>query len=180
MIGLFRKIRHKLLSESNYGIYTLYASGEIFLVVIGILLALQIDNWNSKRIERQSETDILKEIHANLEPDLLDFEYNLEHFQARVISSRMLLEVINSDGPYHDSLGYYYFYLRLFPHFTPNLSGYLMLQSRGLDIISNDSIRMAISYLYETRYNYLMAFERNRYEYMATSLQPAMAPYKGT
>jgi len=45
--------------------YILYASGEIFLVVMGILFALQIDNWNSKRIERASETDILEESHAS-------------------------------------------------------------------------------------------------------------------
>ena len=78
--------------------YILYASGEILLVVIGILFALQIDNWNSKRIERASERDILEEIHANLELDLLDFENNLEYFQTRVISSQTLLDVINSDG----------------------------------------------------------------------------------
>ena len=49
MIRLFRKIRHKLLSEQSYGMYLLYASGEIILVVIGILFALQIDNWNDDR-----------------------------------------------------------------------------------------------------------------------------------
>jgi hypothetical protein len=49
MIRLFRKIRHKLLSENNYGLYILYASGEIILVVVGILLALQIDTWSDNR-----------------------------------------------------------------------------------------------------------------------------------
>ncbi len=168
------------MSENNYGVYILYASGEIILVVVGILLALQIDNWNNNRIDRVSELSILEEIHANLTLDLEDFEINLMHFQTRVISNRTLLDVINSDGAYHDSLGYFYFYLRLFPHFTPNLSGYLMLQSRGLDIISNDSIRKAISSLYETNYNHIRAFERDRYEYTSTILEPAMASYKGT
>jgi len=42
MIRLFRKIRQQLLSENNYGMYILYASGEIILVMIGILLALQV------------------------------------------------------------------------------------------------------------------------------------------
>jgi len=46
MIRLFRKIRNQLLSEKSYSIYMLYAAGEIVLVMVGILLALQIDNWN--------------------------------------------------------------------------------------------------------------------------------------
>ena len=59
MIGLFRKIRHKLLSEQSYGIYILYASGEMLLVVVGILFALQIDNWNQTHKERKEELGIL-------------------------------------------------------------------------------------------------------------------------
>ena len=46
---IFRKIRRKLLSEKSYGICILYSSGEIILVVVGILLALQIDNWSDIR-----------------------------------------------------------------------------------------------------------------------------------
>jgi hypothetical protein len=49
MIRLFRKIRQQLLSENIYSIYILYGIGEIFLVVIGILIALSIDNWNEDR-----------------------------------------------------------------------------------------------------------------------------------
>jgi len=71
MIRLFRKIRHKLLSENSYGIYILYASGEIVLVVIGILFALQIDNWNENRSIRNAEQLLLGnlklEISANQE-----------------------------------------------------------------------------------------------------------------
>ncbi len=49
MIRLLRKIRQKLLSESKYNIYILYATGEIVLVMVGILLAFQVDNWNEGR-----------------------------------------------------------------------------------------------------------------------------------
>jgi len=50
MIKYFRKIRQNLLSEGKTGKYLKYAIGEIVLVVIGILIALQINNWNSQRI----------------------------------------------------------------------------------------------------------------------------------
>ena len=57
MIKFFRKIRQNLLSEENTGNYLKYALGEIVLVVIGILMALQINNWNEQR-----KTDIKEQI----------------------------------------------------------------------------------------------------------------------
>jgi|TARA_R110002020_G_scaffold396281_1_gene606303 sensor domain CHASE-containing protein len=49
MIKFFRKIRQRMLSESKFSRYLLYAIGEIILVVIGILIALQINTWNEER-----------------------------------------------------------------------------------------------------------------------------------
>ncbi|MFH4967884.1 DUF6090 family protein [Gaetbulibacter sp. M240] len=49
MLKFFRNIRKRLLSESKFRNYFLYAIGEIILVVIGILIALQINNWNEAR-----------------------------------------------------------------------------------------------------------------------------------
>jgi hypothetical protein len=51
MIKFFRKIRHTMIKENKFSRYTFYALGEIILVVIGILIALQINNWNEQRIE---------------------------------------------------------------------------------------------------------------------------------
>jgi hypothetical protein len=59
MIRLFRKIRQQLLSETKYPVYLLYAGGEILLVVVGILLALQIDNWNENKKIRNTELQYL-------------------------------------------------------------------------------------------------------------------------
>ena len=56
MIKFFRKIRQRLLTENRLGKYLLYAIGEILLVVIGILIALSINNWNE---ERKNEEKIL-------------------------------------------------------------------------------------------------------------------------
>ena len=55
MIKFFRKIRQKLLSENKFSKYLLYAIGEIILVVIGILIALQINNQNIYKQERSIE-----------------------------------------------------------------------------------------------------------------------------
>ena len=56
MIKFFRKIRKNLLSENKFSKYLLYAIGEIALVMIGILLALSVSNWNSQR--QENETNI--------------------------------------------------------------------------------------------------------------------------
>lgn len=52
---LLRKIRQSLMSKRNLKSYVIYAIGEVFLVMIGILLALQVSNWNQNRIEKKKE-----------------------------------------------------------------------------------------------------------------------------
>jgi len=85
MIKFFRKIRQNLLMENQTGKYFKYAIGEIFLVVIGILIALQINNWNTAKVqERQRQnllTDMGEEIrkaHNDFNPFLLHQKYFLE------------------------------------------------------------------------------------------------------
>ncbi|WP_406683164.1 hypothetical protein N1F78_10770 [Seonamhaeicola sp. MEBiC1930] len=70
MIKFFRKIRQKLLSENKFSKYILYAIGEIVLVVIGIMIALQIDNWNQER-QQEKELDGLKQsISSAIQSDI--------------------------------------------------------------------------------------------------------------
>jgi hypothetical protein len=69
MISFFRKIRQKLLEENKIGNYLKYAIGEIVLVVVGILIALQINTWNENRKARTFETEILSLIDQNLTRD---------------------------------------------------------------------------------------------------------------
>ncbi len=62
MIKIFRKIRQRLLTEGNLKRYLIYAIGEILLVVIGILIALQINTWNEWRKDRIKEENILHDL----------------------------------------------------------------------------------------------------------------------
>jgi len=63
MIKFFRKIRYDLMNQNKTTRYFKYAIGEIVLVVIGILIALQINNWNVNRLNSKKETAILANIH---------------------------------------------------------------------------------------------------------------------
>ena len=69
MIHIFRRIRQKMLTENKFSRYLLYALGEIFLVIIGILIALQINNWNDKRIDKNqlntSLHSMIEELNRN-------------------------------------------------------------------------------------------------------------------
>ena len=74
MIKFFRKIRQQFLTENKFSKYLLYAIGEVILVVIGILIALQINNWNERKKERAQEQKYLTEIRKNLEADNTQIE----------------------------------------------------------------------------------------------------------
>jgi Family of unknown function (DUF6090) len=71
MIKFFRKIRQKLLSENKFSKYLVYAIGEVFLVMIGILLAFQVNQWNEKRKEQLLELDLLSEVRESLKEDFV-------------------------------------------------------------------------------------------------------------
>ena len=75
MIKFFRKVRQKLLTENKFSKYLLYAIGEIVLVVIGILIALQINNWNQKKQEQTSLSEYLTSISQNIKVDIENLEF---------------------------------------------------------------------------------------------------------
>jgi sensor domain CHASE-containing protein len=67
MIKFFRRIRQQLLTENKFSKYLLYAVGEIVLVVIGILIALNINDRNEQRITEEKERFALEEIQSDIE-----------------------------------------------------------------------------------------------------------------
>jgi hypothetical protein len=77
MIKFFRKIRQKLLQQNRITQYLTYSIGEIFLVVIGILIALQINNANEAYKAKQSERAVLNNLIQDLRADSLSFSDNL-------------------------------------------------------------------------------------------------------
>ncbi|MCW5515469.1 hypothetical protein [Muriicola sp. Z0-33] len=91
MIKFFRRIRQKLLSENKFSKYLLYAIGEIFLVVIGILIALSINNWNVDRIQKNTVQDHLKSLAKAIEHDIREQNISMEFNEFRFHSWQYLL-----------------------------------------------------------------------------------------
>ena len=111
MIKLFRKTRQKLLMQNKTGQYLKYAIGEIILVVVGILIALYINNWNEGRKDRIKEDAILKELHKDFQKNLAQFNNIKKVFNNSLLASQKFREFINHPNPLsvQDSIAKYYF-----------------------------------------------------------------------
>ena len=92
MIKFFRRIRQRLLSENNFSKYLIYAIGEIVLVVIGILIALQINNWNQRRLEHSKEQIYLTNIKRDLQLQLQLIEAQLEREESYINETLPILD----------------------------------------------------------------------------------------
>ena len=148
MIKFFRRIRQQLLTENKFSKYLLYAIGEIVLVVIGILIALSINNWNENRKETNFEQKILNELKS-------DFSYNKSELNKNIIKATALahncdslLVLFNLPKDEVDPINYLNYIQRLggYSTFSPSNGGLNALISSGnLYIIKNDSLRMHLA-----------------------------------
>jgi hypothetical protein len=93
MIKFFRKIRKNLLSEGKTSKYFKYAIGEIVLVIIGILIALQINNWNEIRKSNKIEKEFLTNIYKDLVTDSIQFAYYNQQYQSIEKLHKQLYEI---------------------------------------------------------------------------------------
>jgi hypothetical protein len=93
MISLFRKIRQNLLSDNKRGKYLKYAIGEIILVVIGILIALQINNWNQNRLLKNDEVLLVKQLLQDTKADAIFFEERLYKLKTQAYFYNNLLNL---------------------------------------------------------------------------------------
>ncbi len=153
-------MRQRLLSENKFSRYLLYAIGEIVLVVIGILIALSINNANEIDKLRQKEITLLTEMRQNLTVDLLDLEYNIKGNASRILANEAVLAALTNRTPMHDSLKGHYGGIFGNYQFSENTAAWATLMSVGLDLVSNDSLRNAISNLYTVKYEYLENVEK--------------------
>ena len=103
MFKFFRQIRQKLLHENQFSKYLIYAIGEIVLIVIGIMIALQLNNWNERRKGQLKIDDILKQVQDELTTniyysnDLLAVYKTKEKDLAKVLRKEVTLEDYKND-----------------------------------------------------------------------------------
>jgi hypothetical protein len=107
MIKFFRKIRQNLLMENKTGKYLKYAIGEIILVVIGILIALQINNWNEGRKNNEKEATLIKNIIEDLNSDTAHINQALDELGKQLdIVDSIIAKVLDPTKILHyDNIG---------------------------------------------------------------------------
>jgi len=131
MIKFFRKIRQNLLMENKTGKYFKYAFGEIILVVIGILIALQINNWNETRKQKETTNSIYVIVKEDLINDISEIDLILKyHNEVRKPSFET---VLNTKLTKEDWLKN--------PQYKSVIDGYkdFSINQRGFELLKNQS-----------------------------------------
>ncbi|PCJ94918.1 MAG: hypothetical protein COA50_11085 [Flavobacteriaceae bacterium] len=149
MIKFFRKIRQRLLTENNFSKYLLYAVGEIVLVVIGILIALQINNWNQEWETHKFENELLIELRQTIIYDYSLIDRILEGNQTSKFSGQTILTHFDNKRPYHDSLNQHFWKANWWWQMNLRHTAFGNAKSYGLHFIKSDSLRSLLTRVYE-------------------------------
>ena len=169
MIHFFRRIRRTLLGQEKTGQYLKYAIGDIFLVMVGILLALQVNNWNNQRLNRKLETKYLSGLKADLEVDLVNLDTFIKDREVKYESSLLVLnnpkpttlrEIYELDSILGRIFGWNIFYP------STNVMDEL-IGSGNLSLIQNDSLKTMLLDVHKG-YEYIasmMEHMRREYDY---------------
>ena len=150
MTHLFRRIRQQLLGEGKTGKYLKYAIGEIVLVVIGILIALSINNWNEWKKERLLEVNTLKEIKNSIINDSIELNAGVDNYDRSTYKLERMLVEFNDNSKTIEKIVDSLPSAIPFIHVEFYMSGYKLLEARGMDIISNEKLRNTIAQYYES------------------------------
>jgi hypothetical protein len=160
MIKFFRKIRQRLLAENKFSNYLLYAIGEIILVVIGILIALSINNWNIEKIEKSNEIAYYKNIKRQLNEDQNAINANIDYNNLYLKQFKRAINIIEqNDRNLIDSLVITSTNLLEFSDFHRQGNIYeTMVNSGEIKILKNQQIIDALQQL-EEKYIFINKLE---------------------
>ncbi|WP_298239309.1 DUF6090 family protein [uncultured Algibacter sp.] len=143
MIKFFRNIRKKLLAEGNTSKYLKYAIGEIVLVVIGILIALQINNWNENRLEQNEEIKLLENLKIDFQQTILEFE-GMNNNRRSILSANYTLTDIISNSNFSSEISIDSLLATTFivPTFNGKSGSLMVLLNSGkINLLENDKLK---------------------------------------
>lgn len=145
----FRRIREKYLADGKISQYLTYASGEIILVVIGILIALQINNWNLYRIERKTEHTYLAGLYDEFNTSKIKLQELIQVNQKNYENAVHLLEYCNTDLKLTDEVTLSGLMYETFANdisYNPNNSLLIeIIHSGNLKNLSNNDLRKQLT-----------------------------------
>jgi len=138
------------MAEKKTRQYLLYAIGEILLVVIGILIALSINNWNEGNKKQASELAILKEIRSGLKRD--SSEINRSIFTLKLVENgiKQSQKYLDGQAVNSDSVGYNFGWTLFSSELELSIVPYENLKAKGVDLISSSDTRASLISYYES------------------------------
>jgi hypothetical protein len=171
MLPILRKIRRDLFSGGKLKRYFLYSLGEILLVVLGILIALQVDNWNDRRLERQESISVYQSVRQQISEDRIKLlevkEYNLVRSRAYERANQIISAAETAKT---DSLALFAMLLAQYSDFHRNASIYEGLALSGrLKLIENPDITSGLQNL-DMTYNFINNLESMHWDIIITEL----------
>jgi len=175
MIKFFRRIRQQLLSENKFSKYLFYALGEIVLVVIGILIALQINNWNNGRLDKLDE----RKSYENIKRQVIDDKTELtkvknfnNYFSATYEHANKI--ILAKDYSKSDSLALIAMGLSQYSIFNRSGNIYETLVNSGdLKLLKNSEIPSQLQKL-EMTYIFANKLENIHWEIIINELSPEL------
>ena len=138
----------KILNAINWR----HAIGELLLIVVGILIALQASDWQNRRVDRQTEIAYLEEIRTSLSTDIDAVTAGIDRYRQIEMRIMELLSRLDSELPYEDSVDTYFGAVYGANAFSLNAAAYESLKSHGLTLISDRTLRSEIAMMYELTY----------------------------
>ncbi|MFD1314655.1 DUF6090 family protein [Namhaeicola litoreus] len=159
MINFFRKIRKKLLSEGKKMNYIKYALGEIILVVIGILIALQVNNWNENRKMQQKRLVFLNSVKQDLTNDKIQLQKIIDYQTKKLALVNELKDELIADKKDFKQIETLFNIIQNTSNstFFANTGAYSSTGSSGiLEGLKPESLKIAITTLYERYYKRLI------------------------
>ena len=145
----FKKTRKEFIDSGKLKRYLAYAAGEIILVAIGILLAVQVNNWNEGRKERKIEFQILNEVIVNLEASLQHFNSHSDRNWQIARSFVIITDDLREGRPANDSTFFHLGKVLTYPHISLHVAGYDLLKNKGIHIVSNPELRKELTIHFE-------------------------------
>ena len=148
---------------------------EILVLIIGIYGAFELANYGENRDRRRAELEILKGCKTELITDLAEINFNMDELRKSHRSLNLIIEVLENDGSYHDSLGLHFNYTILPIHFVHSTSSFETAKSRGLDIITNTDIRNKLIAVYDSQYDFFLKAEAEELAEVQYNMRHIMA-----